>query len=92
MKLTITLQVVSLANFVSIVNYNRSYFYAQSVAEFAEALGYNNKSVFPVQDQSTSKPVKEQQKPKKKEKKVKKVKKPKKSENWNYAGKTPVDR
>ena len=73
--------VVGLANFVSIVNYNRSYFYAQSVAEFAEALGYNNKSVFPVQDQSTSKPVKEQQKPKKKEKKVKKVKKPKKSEN-----------
>jgi membrane-bound lytic murein transglycosylase B len=67
--------VVGLANFLSIVNYNRSYFYAQSVAEFAEALGYNNKSVFPVQEQSTSKPVKEQQKPKKQEKKVKKVKK-----------------
>ena len=67
--------VVGLANFLSIVNYNRSYFYAQSVAEFAEALGYSNKSIFPVQEQSTSKPVKEQQKPKKKEKKVKKVKK-----------------
>ncbi|NBV71686.1 MAG: lytic murein transglycosylase [Burkholderiaceae bacterium] len=66
--------VVGLANFLSIVNYNRSYFYAQSVAEFAEALGYSNKSIFPVQEQSTSKPVKEQQKPKK-EKKVKKVKK-----------------
>jgi membrane-bound lytic murein transglycosylase B len=37
--------VVGLANFLSIVNYNRSYFYAQSVAEFAEALGYENKSV-----------------------------------------------
>ena len=67
--------VVGLANFLSIVNYNRSYFYAQSVAEFAEALGYSNKSIFPVQEQSTSKPVKEQQKPKKQEKKVKKVKK-----------------
>jgi len=67
--------VVGLANFLSIVNYNRSYFYAQSVAEFAEALGYSNKSVFPVQEQSTSKSVKEQQKPKKQEKKVKKVKK-----------------
>ena len=61
--------VVGLANFLSIVNYNRSYFYAQSVAEFAEALGYNNKSVFPVQEQSTSKPVKEQQKPKKRRRK-----------------------
>jgi membrane-bound lytic murein transglycosylase B len=67
--------VVGLANFLSIVNYNRSYFYAQSVAEFAETLGYSNKSVFPVQEQSTSKSVKEQQKPKKQEKKVKKVKK-----------------
>ena len=73
--------VVGLANFLSIVNYNRSYFYAQSVAEFAEALGYNNKSVFTVQDQSTSKPVKEQQKPKKQEKKVKKVKKTEKPVN-----------
>jgi membrane-bound lytic murein transglycosylase B len=38
------LYVVGLQNFLSIVNYNRSYFYAQSVAEFAEALGYQNKS------------------------------------------------
>ena len=30
--------VVGLSNFVAICNYNRSYFYAQSVAEFAEAL------------------------------------------------------
>ena len=36
--------VVGLENFVSIVQYNRSYFYAQSVAEFAEALGYDNQS------------------------------------------------
>jgi membrane-bound lytic murein transglycosylase B len=36
--------VVGLENFVSIVQYNRSYFYAQSVAEFAEALGYVNQS------------------------------------------------
>ena len=73
--------VVGLANFLSIVNYNRSYFYAQSVAEFAEALGYSNKSVFPVQDQSHSKPVKEQQKPKKQERKVKKLKKSEKPAN-----------
>ena len=39
--------VVGLENFVSIVQYNRSYFYAQSVAEFAEALGYENQSVVP---------------------------------------------
>jgi membrane-bound lytic murein transglycosylase B len=39
--------VVGLENFLSIVQYNRSYFYAQSVAEFAEALGYENKSVVP---------------------------------------------
>jgi len=36
--------VVGLENFLSIVQYNRSYFYAQSVAEFAEALGYVNQS------------------------------------------------
>jgi membrane-bound lytic murein transglycosylase B len=29
------------------VQYNRSYFYAQSVAEFAEALGYKNQSAVP---------------------------------------------
>jgi len=39
--------VVGLENFLSIVQYNRSYFYAQSVAEFAEALGYDNQSVVP---------------------------------------------
>ncbi len=36
--------VVGLENFLSIVQYNRSYFYAQSVAEFAESLGYDNHS------------------------------------------------
>jgi len=30
------------------VQYNRSYFYAQSVAEFAEVLGYKNQSVVPM--------------------------------------------
>jgi len=46
---------VGLNNFLTIVQYNRSYFYAQSVAEFAEALGYRNQSVVPVE--SSSKPV-----------------------------------
>jgi len=36
--------VVGLENFISIVQYNRSYFYAQSVAEFAQELGYDNHS------------------------------------------------
>jgi membrane-bound lytic murein transglycosylase B len=45
---------VGLNNFLTIVQYNRSYFYAQSVAEFAEALGYKNQSVVPVD--TTSKP------------------------------------
>lgn len=40
--------VVGLNNFLSIVQYNRSYFYAQSVAEFAEALGYKNQSSVPM--------------------------------------------
>ncbi|WP_231970391.1 lytic murein transglycosylase [Polynucleobacter necessarius] len=40
---------VGLNNFLTIVQYNRSYFYAQSVAEFAEALGYKNQSVVPTQ-------------------------------------------
>ena len=40
--------VVGLNNFLAIVQYNRSYFYAQSVAEFAEALGYKNQSAVPV--------------------------------------------
>lgn len=46
---------VGLNNFLTIVQYNRSYFYAQSVAEFAEALGYKNQSTVPVA--STSKQV-----------------------------------
>ncbi len=37
--------VVGLNNFLTIVQYNRSYFYAQSVAEFAQELGYKNQSV-----------------------------------------------
>jgi membrane-bound lytic murein transglycosylase B len=40
---------VGLNNYLTIVQYNRSYFYAQSVAEFAEALGYKNQSVVPVE-------------------------------------------
>jgi membrane-bound lytic murein transglycosylase B len=40
---------VGLNNFLTIVQYNRSYFYAQSVAEFAEALGYKNQSVIPTE-------------------------------------------
>jgi membrane-bound lytic murein transglycosylase B len=40
---------VGLNNFLTIVQYNRSYFYAQSVAEFAEALGYNNQSIVPTE-------------------------------------------
>jgi membrane-bound lytic murein transglycosylase B len=43
---------VGLNNFLTIVQYNRSYFYAQSVAEFAEALGYKNQSVVPAADTS----------------------------------------
>jgi membrane-bound lytic murein transglycosylase B len=43
---------VGLNNFLTIVQYNRSYFYAQSVAEFAEALGYKNQSVVPVANTS----------------------------------------
>lgn len=39
--------VVGLNNFLAIVQYNRSYFYAQSVAEFAQALGYKNQSDVP---------------------------------------------
>jgi membrane-bound lytic murein transglycosylase B len=62
--------VVGLENFLSIVQYNRSYFYAQSVAEFAEALGYENQSVVPKTPPTpiakTKKPaVKKTQKPKK---------------------------
>lgn len=39
---------VGLNNFLTIVQYNRSYFYAQSVAEFAQELGYKNQSVVPI--------------------------------------------
>lgn len=48
--------VVGLNNFLTIVQYNRSYFYAQSVAEFAEALGYKNQSVVPVPVALTKEP------------------------------------
>jgi membrane-bound lytic murein transglycosylase B len=59
---------VGLNNFLTIVQYNRSYFYAQSVAEFAEALGYKNQSVVPVEGtvkSSTNKSSTEKSKPKK---------------------------
>jgi membrane-bound lytic murein transglycosylase B len=54
---------VGLNNFLTIVQYNRSYFYAQSVAEFAEALGYKNQSAIPVE--SAAKSATEKSKPKK---------------------------
>ena len=62
--------VVGLENFLSIVQYNRSYFYAQSVAEFAEALGYDNHSAvfktLTTPSTKTKKPAaKKTQKPKK---------------------------
>jgi membrane-bound lytic murein transglycosylase B len=59
---------VGLNNFLTIVQYNRSYFYAQSVAEFAQALGYKNQSVVPMEStakNSASKSVTEKSKPKK---------------------------
>jgi len=49
---------VGLNNFLTIVQYNRSYFYAQSVAEFAEALGYKNQSVVPMENAIKSNPNK----------------------------------
>jgi len=58
---------VGLNNFLTIVQYNRSYFYAQSVAEFAEALGYKNQSVVPVESavkSTTSKSATDKTKPK----------------------------
>ena len=61
--------VVGLENFLSIVQYNRSYFYAQSVAEFAQELGYDNQSAAfksPTPTTKTKKPAaKKTQKPKK---------------------------
>jgi membrane-bound lytic murein transglycosylase B len=67
---------VGLNNFLTIVQYNRSYFYAQSVAEFAEALGYKNQSVVPVENtgkatsskNSNEKPKNQKSKAKKKPK------------------------
>ena len=59
---------VGLNNFLTIVQYNRSYFYAQSVAEFAEALGYKNQSAVPFEStvkNSASKSATEKSKPKK---------------------------
>jgi membrane-bound lytic murein transglycosylase B len=64
--------VIGLENFISIVQYNRSYFYAQSVAEFAEALGYENQSVVP---KTPATPIAKTKKPA--AKKAQKPKKPK---------------
>jgi membrane-bound lytic murein transglycosylase B len=60
--------VVGLDNFLAIVQYNRSYFYAQSVAEFAEALGYKNQSVVPAPN--LVEPIKSKSKKTKVKKKV----------------------
>jgi membrane-bound lytic murein transglycosylase B len=66
--------VVGLNNFLSIVQYNRSYFYAQSVAEFAQELGYKNQSVVPILssanpvDHGSAKPKSKKTKAKKKTK------------------------
>jgi membrane-bound lytic murein transglycosylase B len=90
------LYVVGLQNFLSIVNYNRSYFYAQSVAEFAQALGYQNKSALTgggaqkLEQAPSSKNRSTAAKTVKKDSKVKKsTKTPKPS---NQAGNTPVDK
>jgi membrane-bound lytic murein transglycosylase B len=73
--------VVGLNNFLTIVQYNRSYFYAQSVAEFAEALGYKNQSVVPVNVSTSSqvgtKDIKSNEPTKSKHKKTGTKKKPK---------------
>jgi membrane-bound lytic murein transglycosylase B len=58
--------VVGLNNFLTIVQYNRSYFYAQSVAEFAQELGYKNQSVVPIINPTkASEPSSAKSKPKK---------------------------
>ena len=66
--------VVGLNNFLTIVQYNRSYFYAQSVAEFAEALGYKNRSVIqvdaPISSQASTRDVKTNEATKSKPKKT----------------------
>jgi membrane-bound lytic murein transglycosylase B len=73
--------VVGLNNFLTIVQYNRSYFYAQSVAEFAEALGYKNQSVVPVNvptsSQVSTRDIKSNEPTKSKPKKTSAKKKPK---------------
>jgi membrane-bound lytic murein transglycosylase B len=67
---------VGLNNFLTIVQYNRSYFYAQSVAEFAEALGYKNQSVVPAENTvktlNTKTPTNSNEKPKHKKSSSKK--------------------
>jgi membrane-bound lytic murein transglycosylase B len=72
--------VVGLQNFLSIVNYNRSYFYAQSVAEFAQALGYKNQSAIQM-NSDISKNVSDSTQSKKKVNKQKKNKKASKPAN-----------
>jgi membrane-bound lytic murein transglycosylase B len=57
--------VVGLNNFLTIVQYNRSYFYAQSVAEFAQELGYKNQSIVPILGASKSVEHSAKSKPKK---------------------------
>ncbi len=69
--------VVGLNNFLTIVQYNRSYFYAQSVAEFAEVLGYKNQSVVPVASTKAKPEVKSGEAVKSKPKKTASKKKPK---------------
>ena len=69
--------VVGLNNFLTIVQYNRSYFYAQSVAEFAEALGYKNQSVVPAAPTKAKPEVKSGEAVKSKPKKTASKKKPK---------------
>jgi membrane-bound lytic murein transglycosylase B len=69
--------VVGLNNFLTIVQYNRSYFYAQSVAEFAEALGYKNQSVVAVSTPKAKSETKASELAKSKSKKTANKKKPK---------------
>lgn len=69
--------VVGLNNFLTIVQYNRSYFYAQSVAEFAEALGYKNQSVVAVSTPKVKSETKASEPAKSKFKKTANKKKPK---------------
>jgi membrane-bound lytic murein transglycosylase B len=62
------------------VNYNRSYFYAQSVAEFAQSLGYKNQSAIQM-NADISKNVSDSTQSKKKVNKQKKNKKASKPAN-----------